>query len=438
MARKKPELGLNFSKDHVMDAPSVPDLIRSYRSEAWKVYQDTPFPTLNDEAWKRTSLRDFDFGSVKIARGNKFDKTIFSRSSGIIPESVYKDRSTALLSPAGVEIYLADDLAKSGVIFCSLAEAAEKHPDLVKKVLGKIVTPDEGKFAAAIGAFASNGVFIYVPKGVQVEEPLYGIFISGGGGTAHFFQTLIYLDENSSLTYLQETVSPFDLDKSSLAGENLEIYVGQNAQLNITELQTYDEKVWSFGHKKALVESDGNINWEIGALGSGLSKHFVSVDLVGQGAEGRVSGMFFADQNQHLSFNTLQRHLAPRTSSDLLFKGALNGNSRSVWRGMIYVAPGARHIDGYQANRNLVLDPAARTDSIPGLEILNNDVRCTHGSTVGKIDQEQLFYLLSRGIPNKEAEQLIIHGFFEDILSRFSVPEVGEKLWANIQNKLLA
>ncbi|HDD55291.1 MAG TPA: SufD family Fe-S cluster assembly protein, partial [Chloroflexi bacterium] len=178
--------------------------------------------------------------------------------------------------------------------------------------------------------------------------------------------------------------------------------------------------------------------WGIGALGSKLTKHFVSVDLVGKGAEGRVSGMFFADQEQHLSYNTLQRHLAPWTTSDLLFRGALNGKSRSVWRGMIYVAEGAQHVDGYQANRNLVLDPGARSDSIPGLEILNDDVRCTHGSTIGKIDEDQLFYLLSRGLPRVEAEQLVVQGFFDDILKRFSISAVGENLWERIRDRLMS
>jgi len=437
MARKLPSKGMIFSKDEVLDSPSVPEVLRTYRSDAWQIYQDLPFPTLKDEAWRRTSLRDFDFNSVQLAGVDNNPRKSFSASSGVIHERIYKERSTALLSPAGVEIRVSENIKKSGVLFSSLTEAAEKNPKLVEKVLGKIVAPEEGKFAAAIGAFASEGIFIYVPKGVQVTEPLFGIVMGGGGGTAHFFHTLIYLEENASLNYLQETISPSDQEMPSLTGENLEIHVGKNAHLNITELQSYGEMVWSFGHKKALVEQDGSVEWEIGALGSALSKHFVSVDLIGQGAEGRVSGMFLADQDQHLSYNTLQRHIAPRTTSDLLFKGALNGNSRSVWRGMIYVAPGARYIDGYQANRNLVLDPAARSDSIPGLEILNNDVRCTHGSTVGKIDQEQLFYLLSRGISEREAKQLIIQGFFEDILSRFSVQEVGEELWLRIKEKLL-
>lgn len=438
MARKLPDEGFIYTKDMVLDSAEVPGVLRKYRSEAWKSYQELPFPTLKDEAWRRTSLRDFDFKSVQLSRPTGPSGTAHTMSTGILPEKFFDKKPTALLGPAGVKIREGDKLAQSGVIFSSLQSAAENHPDLVEKVLGKIVSPSDGKFAAAVGAFAADGIFIYVPRGVIVEDPLFGIITSGPENSALFFQTVIYLEENSSLSYLQETLSPLENSTPSLTGENLEIFVGQNATLRITELQTFGEKVWSFGHKKALVERDGTLEWEIGALGSALSKHFVSVDLVGEGAEARVSGMFFAEDDQHMTYNTQQRHLAPRTSSDLLFKGALTGSSRSVWRGMIYVAPGARFIDGYQANRNLLLDPAARSDSIPGLEILNNDVRCTHGSTVGKIDQEQLFYLLSRGIPRKEAEQLVIQGFFEDILSRFPLQEVGNQLWSKIQNKLLA
>jgi Fe-S cluster assembly protein SufD len=433
MTRQQSVKGFNFSRDMIADSKEVPAILRDFHSDAWQVYKDLPFPTLKDEAWRRTSLQGFDFGEIKLPNGKSIPEKIKGR---ILTEEILSKNATAFLSPSGVEINQTSELGKKGVIFSSLIEAAEKHPDLVKKVLGKVISPKDGKFAAAAAAFARQGIFIYVPKGIQVEEPLFSIGFAPWEGTAHFFQTLIYLDEGSSLSYIHESTSPEKNSTPSLTGENVEIFVGKNANLKIAELQTYGGQVWSFGHKKALVDRDGNLEWEIGALGSYLSKHFVTVDLIGQGAEGRVSGLFFADQQQHLSYNTMQNHLTPRTTSDLLFKGALDGKSRSVWRGMIYVAPGAHHTDGYQANRNLVLNPDARSDSIPGLEILNNDVRCTHGSTVGKIDQEQLFYLLSRGIPRTEAEQLVIQGFFNDIFSRFSVQEVGDRLWQEIKNRL--
>jgi len=437
MARKQTEKGFTFTRDMIHDSKDLAPVLKKFKNSAWDAYQELPFPTIKDEAWRRTSLRDFDFGSIQLPNGQIKDTKETAVASGVLQEEFLSGKSYIQLDGSGVTIKESANLQEKGVILNSLSDAASAHPDLVEKILGKVVSPQDGKFAAVVGALSKFGIFIYIPKGVQIDEPIFGISKAPGQGTAHFFQTLIYLEEGSSLNYIQETLTAGDQTDTSLSGENLEIFIGPNANLQITELQNYGAGVWSFGHKKAKVERDGNLEWEIAALGAALCKHFVSLDLVGKGAEGRVSGMFYADRSQHLSYNTLQRHLAPRTTSDLLFKGALNEKSRSVWRGMIYVAPGAQHIDGYQANRNLVLDPAARSDSIPGLEILNNDVRCTHGSTVGKIDQDQLFYLLSRGIPREEAEQLVIQGFFGDVLSRFSLPEVGEAVWETIRSRLL-
>ncbi len=435
MARIKPVRRLPFTRE-MMPSDQAP-LLRDYRSAAWEALQELPLPTAKDEAWRRTSLAGFDFSALQVANGKLGKKVPAIPSTAILGPDLLAGKPHAVLQASGIEIKGTSHLEKEGVIFCSLTEAAREHPRLLEKILGKIVSPQEGVFAAAAGAFSQQGIFLYIPEGVTVEEPIFGLAITPGGKTAHFFQTVIYLEESSSAIYLQETLSLEERDEASLSGENLEIHIGPNARLQIAELQNYGKEVWSFGHKKARVERDGYLEWEIGALGSGLSKHFVSVDLIGAGAETRVSGSFFTDGKQHLTYNTLQRHLAPRTTSDLIFKGALKGSSHTVWRGMIYVAEGAQFVDGYQANRNLVLDPAARSDSIPGLEILNNEVRCTHGSTVGKIDEEQLFYLLSRGIPPKEAEQLIIQGFFHDTISRFSLPEIGESFWDKIKERLL-
>ena len=436
MASKQPAKGFNFTQENIVKSEGVPTLLQNHRSGAWQIYQQLPFPTNQDEAWRRTSLAGLDFGKIQLPNGHPAGRTPEKNYGRILQKKLLGEKPTAFLSPSGVEIIYTQEISANGVIFVDLKDAANSHPELVDKILGKVVSANDGKFAAAVSAFAEHGIFIYVPKGVNVTDALYGISYAPMESTAQFFQTLIYLDEGASLTYIQESYSPDSLSRPSFTGENLEIIVGKNARLNFSEIQTYKDQVWSFGHKKALVERDGSLDWQVNALGSNLSKHFLTVDLLDPGAEGRVAGLFFADQKQHISYNTLQRHLAPRTTSDLLFKGALTDKSRSVWRGMIYVAPGAKHIDGYQANRNLLLDSDARADSIPGLEILNNDVRCTHGSTVGKIDPEQLFYLLTRGLPKKEAEQLIIQGFFGDILSRISISEVGELLWESIRNRL--
>lgn len=437
MARKQPVKKLPFTRDMMPAEHAGVPVLGDYRSAAWDALQGLPLPTLKDEAWRRTSLIGFDFEALQVANGKAGTAVPAIPAGSILSSPVLDDSPHAVLHGAGIEVRETGDLEKQGVIFSSLVDAARDHPELVQKVLGQIVVPQEGVFAAAAGAFSQQGIFLYIPKGVEVKDPIFGVVLAPGGPLAHFFQTVVYVEEGGSANYLQETISLMDQAGPSLTGENLEAYLGPSARLQITEIQNYAPDVWSFGHKRARLEQDAYLEWELGALGSKLSKHFVSLDLAGRGAEGRVSGLFFADQEQHLTYNTLQQHLAPYTTSDLLFKGALNGSSRSVWRGMIYVAEGAQHIDGYQANRNLVLDSAARSDSIPGLEILNDDVRCTHGSTIGKIDQEQLFYLLSRGIPRQEAEQLIIQGFFNDVIQRFSVPEVGEALWEAIRKRLL-
>jgi Fe-S cluster assembly protein SufD len=206
--------------------------------------------------------------------------------------------------------------------------------------------------------------------------------------------------------------------------------------MKFVELQSWGKHVWNFSHERARLERDANLDWIFGAIGSRLTKNFTELDLAGQGSTGRMSGFYFTDGRQHLDHDTQQNHFAPNTTSDLLFKGALKGKSRSVWQGMIYVAPGAQKTDGYQANRNLVLDDQARADSIPGLEILADDVRCTHGATVGKMEEEPLFYLKSRGIPQEEAERLIVEGFFDPIMQRIPFEGVRERFQAAILQKM--
>jgi Fe-S cluster assembly protein SufD len=242
------------------------------------------------------------------------------------------------------------------------------------------------------------------------------------------------VDEGASVTYVHEAASP-DESQASMHAGIVEIKVSDGASLKFVELQSWGRHVWNFSHERLSAGRATNVDWIFGAVGSHLTKNFSELDLVGEGATGRMSGFYFADGDQHLDHDTQQNHLAQHTTSDLLFKGALKGHSRSVWQGMIYVAPGAQKTDGYQANRNLILSPDARADSIPGLEILADDVRCTHGATVGKLEQEPLFYLKSRGIPEKEAERLIVEGFFDPIMQRIPFEGVRARFQQAIHEK---
>jgi len=265
---------------------------------------------------------------------------------------------------------------------------------------------------------------------------LQSIFWLEGNGLAHFDHILVYVDDNASLTYVHEISSPAGSEGEILRSGIVEVFVGQNSNLKFVELQTLGTNFWNFSHERVKVERDGHLDWIFGAIGSKLTKSFMDLDLAGEGANGRLSGFYFTDGAQHLDHDTQQNHLALNTTSDLLFKGALKDQSRSVWQGMIYVAPGAQKTDGYQANRNLILSSKARADSIPGLEILADDVRCTHGATAGKIDQEQIFYLLSRGIPYEIAEMLVVEGFFEDVMQRIPFDGIKGRLKDAIIEKM--
>jgi Fe-S cluster assembly protein SufD len=331
------------------------------------------------------------------------------------------------------------------VIFTDLCTAERQYPELVAGMVGQIVRPEEGKFAALAGALAQNGIVLYVPKGVKIVQPLHSILWGPGEDLAHLSHILVWVDEGASVTYVHESASPSTLHapRSTLryaqgrllhAGV-VEIKVAEDANLKFVELQSWGKQVWNFSHERVQVGRGGSLDWIFGAVGSRLTKNFSELDLVGDGATGRMSGFYFTDGNQHLDHDTQQNHLAAHTTSDLLFKGALKGNSRSVWQGMIYVAPAAQKTDGYQANRNLVLSPDARADSIPGLEILADDVRCTHGATVGRLEEEPLFYLKSRGIPTKDAERLIVEGFFDPIMQRIPFEGVRERFQQAILEK---
>jgi Fe-S cluster assembly protein SufD len=244
------------------------------------------------------------------------------------------------------------------------------------------------------------------------------------------------MEAGSSATYIHECASENKERQTALHAGTVELLLESNAKLNFVELQSWGEGVWHFSHERAVVNQSATLEWIFGAMGGYLTKNFSEINLVGRRATGKMSGFYFTDNSQHLDHDTQQNHLAPETTSDLLFKGALTDASRSVWQGMIYVAPGAMKTDGYQANRNLVLSRNARADSIPGLEILADDVRCTHGATVGKVDDEQVFYLKSRGIPELEAKRLIVEGFFDPIMTRIPFEGVRKRFQQAIQDKM--
>lgn len=430
-ARRSPEArNFTFSVEAISN-----DALKEIRTQAWDAFEKFPMPSTADEAWRRTDLRSLPTANFKLPVAGAFNDLPVVPDHLLQPLTGEQHGGQITLMPGGSRVQLDPSLEAKGVIFTDFQTAEQKYPELLKRLIGQVVKPQDGKFAALAAALSGNGVLLYVPKNVHVDTPLHSVFWGPGLNLAHFSHLIVHVEDGASVTYVHEAASPNEPGDTLHAGI-VEIHVGKYANLRFVELQSWGRHVWNFSHERARVERGGNLDWIFGAVGSRLTKNFSDLDLAGEGAQGRMSGFYFTDGTQHLDHDTQQNHFAPRTTSDLLFKGALRGKSRSVWQGMIYVAPGAQKTDGYQANRNLVLDDQARADSIPGLEILADDVRCTHGATVGKLEKEPLFYLKSRGIPHVDAERLVVEGFFDPIMQRIPFDGVRERFQNAIQEKL--
>ncbi len=416
------------------------------RLSAWAAYERLPFPSLTDEAWRRTDLRPLKRGEIHLVSSNGIGPSSFpdvppDLLAPLVGEEhggqlVLRNPSASQPSEVSKTSEVSPELLQQGVIFTDFLTAVREHGELVQRHLGRAVPLEEGKFAALASALVDSGVFVYVPRGVQVALPLHSVVWAPSLGVGRFTHVLAVLEDEASLTYVHETASPTEADGQALHAGIVELLVGEAARLTFVELQSWGHHVWNFTHERCQIGRDSQIDWIFGAAGSHLTKNFTELDLDGEGSTGRMSGFYFGDGDQHLDHDTQQNHNAPHTTSDLLFKGALKDRSRSVWQGMIRVAHGAQKADGYQANRNLILSQHARADSIPGLEILADDVRCTHGATVGQLEEEPIFYLMSRGLPRREAERLVVDGFFDPIMQRIPFEGVRERLKAEIIQKM--
>jgi len=318
----------------------------------------------------------------------------------------------------------------------SLTEARERQPELVERYLGSVV-PGDDPFVARNDAAWVGGLFVHVPRGVRVEGPLVRTTATGADGTALNHRTLIVLEEGAEAELWEQFVSS-DGDGATLFNGVTEIVVGPNATLRYVSAQGLSEKSWIFGTQRAVVDRDGSLDWVALGFGSARGKVRMETQLRGQGAQARVTGAYAGRGRQHLDFHTTQEHAAANTTSDLAFRGVLNGRATAVWRGMIKVDPGAQQTDAFQESRNLLLSKRAHADAIPGLEIEANDVRCTHAAAIAQIDREQLFYLMTHGLRREQATRLVIDGFLQALVDRFAQGPLREAVSSALERRLEA
>ena len=406
----------------VIDSRNEPQWLTDIRKSAWDKFKELEWPSSRMEEWMRTDIRMFKLDKFSL----KSDSSNEGLPPLVLAEGVELAGSVSTLdSHPGSAAELADEYKKKGVIFGTIKDLIAEHGDLIQKYLFKAVDPHFDRFAALHAAMWTNSVFLYVPRNVTLDKPVHisSQVTDGGSDMRH---TLIVLEEGAEATVLAESnCAP---EANAMHCGAIELFVGNRANLRYVNLQDWGQKVWHFAHQKGIVGQDSNLQWTVGALGSRLAKVNQHVALRGKRANVQVNGAIFTENKQHLSYHTLQHHEKSDCTSDFLYKSALQDVSRTVWRGMIKVDQEAQQTDGYQRNDNLLLSEKARADSIPGLEIEADDVRCTHGSTSGRVDEELIFYAQCRGYTRKEAVRLVVTGFFQQVFDRIAIESVRDAL----------
>lgn len=408
-------------------AMNEPALLKAKREEAFAAYARTPAPTGRDEEWRRTDPSLFPF--------SEFAPLPVLSPVGTYAAEIIDSEFDVTVTVSATGYAIGRRNAAANVVVLPLAEAAVSHAELLKKYLqGPALPAQPRKFTSLVDAFWNFGLLILAPRGAQVEHGVLVRYDIGNVATMLLPRILVIAEDGSSLRvaeYFRSTGNARVLSVSSR-----EMYVGENATLKIAALQEWSDDSLHIGEDWSRVERDGKIDWVTLALGSKVSKQMCCCDVRAPNANAFMSGLYFASGEQHIDQRTLQKHSSHHTYSNLLYKGAVKDNAHSVYQGIIAAGRGAIKVDAYQMNKNLVLSPNARADSLPGLEIDADDLKCSHGSTIGTLDPDQLFYLMSRGLSRAEARQMLVNAFFEEVTSRVPWSFMQERIRHHVAAKM--
>ena len=430
---------LNRKQVEAYSAPE-PTWLKERRMHAWDVYERTPVPTTKLEEWRYTDLKK----KLNLDALAWPEVTECADDFGACPDGLQvamkADRAAAghVWEIDGIvfHIDLDETLHHKGVVLTSLRRAIDSHPDLLKEHLAtEAVPPESGKFEALNASLWTDGILLHVPAGVRLNLPIRVTRWVSQPGVAIFSRTLIVAEPGSQVSLVDEILSD-DLETQTLVSDTVEVLAKDGSQVQYVSLQRLGHGAFYQSSQRTLAQRESTLDTLNVSMGASTSRIDLNARLLGPGANSDMLGLYFGDDSQHFDHNTSQDHLAPNTSSDLLYKGALDHSSRSVFRGIIKVHPKAQKTDAYQTNRNLLLSDDARAVSLPNLEIEADDVRCSHGATVGQLDAESRFYLMSRGLTREQAERLVVLGFLGEVLSRLPLGGVVEKVTNVIEAKL--
>lgn len=388
------------------------DPLNSFQIKAWDSFSKQSIPSRKVDAWKRVDLLQIPWQNY---------------------EAYFLEGSDQSSDWQIDEIKILTDL---GVLAGTFPVALLHHPESVIQSIHDGINPDWDIFSAIPAAFASDGIFIKIPAGLVLKEPIH-IRSGNNPRQARLFNHMIWLEAGAEAqVVLEDGMSSTGSSEPGVSMGNLGILLKEGSKLNLVEMTGGNDRSWNILHEKASLDAGAQLDWQVYTLDGRFNKQFIQADLNGQGSTVQMAGLYLPDGKQQVEFNTRQNHFGRDTKSNLLYKGVLLEESQSLFSGMIHVAPGAVKSDGYQANRNLIIGDNAHADTLPGLEILADDVRCTHGATVGKIDPVEQFYLQSRGLDREDAQKLVIQGFLDPVVQLLPGEPEKTRLQGIIERKL--
>jgi Fe-S cluster assembly protein SufD len=410
-----------------------PDWLVERRVAAAERLATVAWPTPSNEVWRYSRIDELDLERFRPMTPEELGVPGDERAPGGGPWAAEAGERAAMVVVRDGRVVRHEvdpALEAKGVRICDIATCDD---ETVQATLGAASSSSEDAFTTLHDAFLAGGAFVYVPDGVVVDKPIVVLHWSEGDGEASFPHTLVVLGEGAQATVLDRFGSP---DSDHLVDAVVELLLGDNSHLRYLSVQEHGPRTWHLALQRALVSRDASLRTSAVALGGDYARLRSEAVLQGQSAESDQLAVYFGDGTQMLDFRTLQDHDAPWTRSDLLFKGAVEDQARSVYSGLVRLRKPAQKSNAFQTNRNLVLTEGASAESIPNLEIEANDVRCSHASTVGPIDDDQRYYLESRGVPPDEAERLIVLGFFDDVFDRLPLTALTRGLRRTVVDKL--
>ncbi len=441
-----------------------PAWVEKLRLAAWQAYGETAVPTVKMDEWRKTLVETLELSSLVQLEPRSAEGKERARQSGKTQSRNFQAKLQSYFPKVAGAVYFVDgefvelelnpELAERGLVFVELQEGLNKHEQLIKEYLSSGIKSGDGKLALMAAAFFKQGVFLYAPKNIHVEEPflIVNLFSAEPANHAVFPRTVIAADEGSGINLINILASATSISSSvkttdeaqttggASAGKSgkskrhwfltsalVDVYARGGSEINYLEIQHLSSGTFSSNRNYNQIDRDARFYSLTVGLGGGQLKSDIITLLTARGASADVFGVALGDLSEHLAYNTVQHHDAPDTKSNINFRVALKGSSASSYQGNIVVSLNGARTDAYQSNKNLLLSREAKAESIPRLEILTDDVKCSHGATVGPVDKNQVFYLMSRGLDEKEAEELIVSGFFNTVLS--TCPIAGARDW---------